>query len=351
MLVTSMKTLAGVRAAEPLNAAYRAALRNRTFETAAFNKPAAPAEVIPVTTVDGVRLRVHAYGPADGEVLVLIHGWSCSLEYWNPQINAFADRYRVICYDQRGHGESQFGRRMPGADTLADDLASVLDATLPRGRRAVLVGHSMGGFTVQAWAARYPEQVRERAAAAVLLNTAAADIPQEMDLLPLLNKPLVLGGRPVSLLGAELRMPTLVGRTVLTTPVPLTGIAPVRAAFKARVLTGRATADEVDFGLSIVRACRPLIRGLYAAALADLDLGDSAKYLTVPTTVIAGSADHLLPERMNAPIVAALRGAGSLVGYHIWPTGHLGNIEAADRFNGELRSVLESANQQAAAAV
>ncbi|MEU8897654.1 alpha/beta hydrolase [Nocardia sp. NPDC048505] len=351
MLVTSMKTLAGVRAAEPLNAAYRAALRNRTFETAAFNKPAVPAEVIPVTTVDGVRLRVHAYGPADGEVLVLVHGWSCSIEYWNPQINAFADRYRVICYDQRGHGESQFGRRTPGADTLADDLATVLDATLPRGRRAVLVGHSMGGFTLQAWAARYPEQVTRRAAAVVLLNTAAADLREEMDLLPLLNKPLVVGGRAISVLGAGVRMPIIVGKTVLSAPVPLTGMPLVRAIFKARVLTSRATADEVDFGLAIVRACRPLIRGLYAAALAEIDLGDSAKYLTVPTTVIAGSADRLLPERMNRRIVAALRETGSLVGYHVWPTGHLGNIEAAERFNAELQSVLDAANQQAAAAV
>ncbi|WP_422395042.1 alpha/beta fold hydrolase [Nocardia vulneris] len=148
MLVKSMKTLADARNGA-LTAAYRAGLRSRTFRTASLNTPTAPHEVISVTTVDGARLRVHAYGPADGDVIVLIHGWSCSIEYWNPQINAFADRYRVVCYDQRGHGESQLGKRMPSRETLADDLSAVLDAVLRPGQRAVLAGHSMGGITIR----------------------------------------------------------------------------------------------------------------------------------------------------------------------------------------------------------
>mgnify|MGYP002653467218 CR=1 FL=1 len=52
-------------------------------------------------TDDGARLRVVHHGPADAPVLVLVHGWSCCVEYWNPQINALAERYHVIAYDQR----------------------------------------------------------------------------------------------------------------------------------------------------------------------------------------------------------------------------------------------------------
>ncbi|WP_194816957.1 alpha/beta fold hydrolase [Nocardia sp. XZ_19_385] len=351
MLVTSMKTLAGVRGAEPLTAAYRASLRSRTFATAALNKPATPPQIIPVTTVDGARLRVHAYGPADGDVIVLIHGWSCSIEYWNPQINALADRYRVVCYDQRGHGASDLGRRTPSADTLADDLSTVLDATLPRGRRAVLAGHSMGGITLQAWAARYPEQVRERAAAVLLVNTAAGGIRYETDLLPLFNKPLSVAKRPVTLFGAGVRMPIMLAETVLSAPVPLPGLWPVNLIFKNRVMAATATADEVNFSFGVVRSCRPLARGLHAAALAEMDLGAAAENLTVPTTVIAGAHDKLLPERMSRPIVEALRGVGSLVDYHVWPTGHLGNVEAADRFNAELVSLVERTRQRTATAV
>ncbi|MFX0580116.1 alpha/beta fold hydrolase [Nocardia nepalensis] len=350
MLVKSMRTLADVRGDEPLTAAYRAGLRSRTYRTASLNSPAAAPEVIPVTTADGAKLRVHAYGPADGDIIVLIHGWSCCIEYWNPQINAFADRYRVLAYDQRGHGESTLGSAGPGAHTLADDLEAVLEATLPFGKRAVLVGHSMGGITLQAWASRYPEQVTRRASAVIMANTAASDIRYETDLLPLLNKPLMVAKRTVKVLGASVRVPLVIAETALTAPVPLPGGWPVSAVFKARVMSKPATRDEVDFSLGIIRSCRPLTRGLHAAALADLDLGDAAKHLTVPTTVIAGAEDHLLPERMSRPIVAALTNAGHLADYQVWPTGHLGNIEAADRFNTLLAEVAERANPSKAAA-
>ncbi|MFD0361860.1 alpha/beta fold hydrolase [Nocardia sp. GCM10030253] len=349
MLVKSMKTLAEARNGA-LTAAYRAGLRSRTFRTASLNTPTVAHEVIPVTTLDGARLRVHSYGPADGQTIVLIHGWSCSIEYWNPQINAFADRYRVVCYDQRGHGESQLGTIGPGAETLADDLSAVLDATLRPGERAVLAGHSMGGMTLQAWAARYPEQVRRRASAVVLVNTTSGNVRYDTDLLPLLTRPLTLSNKPVTVFGSQVRIPALVAETVLTTPVPLPGGWPVAAVFKSRVMSKDSTPDEVNFSLGIVRSCRPLTRGRHAAALADLQLGDAAKHLTVPTTVIAGSNDLLLPERMSRPIVETLSRTGHLADYHVWPTGHLGNIEAADRFNAVLQQVVLGASLGTAAA-
>lgn len=350
MLVKSMRTLADMRGDEPLTAAYRAGLRSRTYGTASLNKPATAPEIIPVTTGDGAKLRVHAYGPADGDIIVLIHGWSCCIEYWNPQINAFADRHRVLAYDQRGHGESTLGSNGPGAQTLADDLEAVLEATLPLGKRAVLVGHSMGGITLQAWASRYPEQVTRRASAVILANTAARDIRYETDLLPLFNKPLMVASRPLTVLGATVRVPLVIAETALAAPVPLPGGWPVSAVFKARVMSKPATRDEVDFALGIIRSCRPLTRGLHAAALADLDLGDAAAHLTVPTTVIAGAEDHLLPERMSRPIVEALTHAGHLADYQVWPTGHLGNIEAADRFNALIADVAGRANPSEAVA-
>ncbi|MBH0781326.1 alpha/beta fold hydrolase [Nocardia bovistercoris] len=351
MLVTSMQTIAALRGTEPLTAAYRAGLRGRAYATAALNKPTAPHEVIPVTTADGARLRVHAYGRADAPTIVLVHGWSCSIEYWYPQINAFADRYRVLTYDQRGHGESGLGRSRLGAASLASDLNAVLHAGLARGERAVLVGHSMGGMTIQAWAARYPDQVAERASEIVLVNTAAREVRGETDMLPLLNKPLTVGARPVTLCGSTLRMPSLVAETVLFSPVPVPGGRLVSAVFKNRVMNKDATDDQVAFALAVIRACRPLTRGLHAAALVDLDLGDSATHISVPTTVIAGSADLLLPERMSRHIVEILDRNGVLADYHVWPTGHLGTIEAADRFDAVLERVAARASRWKAAAV
>jgi len=352
MVVNPIKPLAALAGAHngALTAPYRAGLRSRTFAATPLNAPTANHQVIPVKTADGARLRVHAYGPADGEVIVLIHGWSCSIEYWNPQINAFADRYRVVCYDHRGHGESSLGTSPPSTQTLADDLSAVLDATLGPGQQAVLVGHSMGGITLQAWAAHHPQQVSRRALAAVLLNTTSGNIRYDTDLLPLLNKPLALGNQRLTLLGADLRVPMIVAESLLTTPLPIPSGWAARAVLKARIMTSGATNDQVDFALGIVRACRPLSRSKHATLLANLELGDAATHLTVPTTVIAGQHDKLLPERMSRIIADTLDSTGNLAAYHVWPTGHLSNIEAEDRFNTELARIIDRTGLRPAAA-
>ncbi|MFI5715171.1 alpha/beta fold hydrolase [Nocardia sp. NPDC051750] len=349
MLVKSISALSRAHQGA-LTAPYRAALRARRFRTAAFNAPVDAPEVTTVTTVDGARLRVHSYGPAEAEPIVLIHGWSCCIEYWHPQINAFAGRYRVISYDQRGHGESTLGRAPLGDRTLADDLAAVLDATLQPGRKALLVGHSMGGITLQAWAARHPEQVAQRARAVVLANTTSGNIRYDTDLLPLLNKPLTLRSQPLTLLGSPVRLPMIVAESLLTSPLPLPGGWAAREVLKERIMARGATSEQADFALSIVRSCRPLARGRHAALLADLELGPAAEHLTVPTTIIAGRYDRLLPERMSRIIAGTMRAAGHRPDYQVWPTGHLGNIENADRFNTELTAILDRTSPRSAAA-
>lgn len=349
MLVKSITALTQAHQGA-LTAPYRATLRARRFRTSHYNAPIAHPEVIPVTTVDGARLRVHSYGPADAEPIVLVHGWSCCIEYWHPQINAFADRYRVIAYDQRGHGDSTLGRTPLGDRTLADDLATVLDATLPPGQKALLVGHSMGGITLQAWAARHPQQVARRARAVVLANTTSGNIRYDTDLLPLLNKPLSVGNQPLTLLGSPIRLPMIVAESILTSPLPLPGGWAAREILKERIMARGATNEQADFALNIVRSCRPLARGRHAAILADLQLGAAAANLTVPTTIIAGRYDRLLPERMSRLIADTMEAAGHRPDYQVWPTGHLGNIERIDHFNSELTAILNRTSSRSAAA-
>ncbi|MEU1207658.1 alpha/beta hydrolase [Nocardia sp. NPDC005825] len=320
--------------ADALTAPFRPGLRSRRYKTASLNTPR-PAEVIPVTTRDGAKLRVHAYGPADGEVIVLAHGWSCALEYWNPQINAFAGEYRVIAFDQRGHGESDSGVRAFGADQLADDFSDLLDAVLRPGQQAVLVGHSMGGMTIQAWARKYPHQVRQRASAVLLATTAARQIPHRATVIPMLNE--------------IVTSPELVARVLFGTPLPLPGGAAVNLVAKSRLTNPSATRDQVAFGVSIVRSCRPSVRAAVARGLVELDVIDAAAFLTVPTTVVAGSYDKLLPEVHSREIADNLAAAGNLERYTILPTGHLVNIEAERAFNSELHRVIRTARRGPAA--
>ncbi|GAB0101595.1 alpha/beta hydrolase [Nocardia sp. JMUB6875] len=308
----------------------RTHLRTRTYGNADLNPPVGPYEVVPVTASDGARLRVHAYGPADGNVLVLVHGWTCCLEYWNPQINAFAGEYRVIAYDVRGHGESEAGTAPLTTDQLADDLADVLDAVLKPGQRAVLVGHSLGGMTIQAWAGRYPQRVRRQLLAVLMTNTAAGDLIAETTVVPFFNRGLV-------------KLPFVVGLLGLSAPIVFPPIAPVRWLFRRQIMSLASTGDIADFAQNIVRSCPARVRGRFGTLLSYLDVGRGAANLTVPTTVIAGSADDMTPPVHAERIVEMLTAAGSLAGFKTLPTGHLGNVEAYREFNDELALVAASA--------
>ncbi|GAA5101352.1 alpha/beta fold hydrolase [Nocardia iowensis] len=320
--------------------AHRANLRSRTYATAAFNPPTVLPEVIPVTTRDGARLRVHAYGPADRPTVVLVHGWTCCIEYWNAQINAFAGEYRVVAYDQRGHGESEYGSSPLTMDLLADDLAAVLDAALPSGQQAVLVGHSLGGMTLQAWAGRYPDRVRKQARAVLLTNTAADRLILETTVVPLLNRP----GR---LLKLKVPLPFLFGRFGLGAPLLFPPIAPVRWLFARQIMSTAAKGDLLDFSMAIVRSCPAMVRARFGRLLADMNVGQAARNLVVPTTVLAGSFDDMTPVVHSERIAEMLRETGSLARFAMLPTGHLGNTEAYEQFNEELGHVLESVRRRA----
>ncbi|WP_405178470.1 alpha/beta hydrolase [Nocardia sp. NBC_01377] len=314
---------------------HRADLRSRTYAIAAVNPPTAPRDVRTVTAVDGARLRVHVYGPADAPAIVLVHGWTCAIEYWNAQINAFADEYRVIAYDQRGHGESELGTADLTMDLLADDLVAVLDATLARGERAVLVGHSLGGMTLQAWAGRYPEQVAQRACAALLTNTAPGLLVGETFVVPFFNRPRIRLRRTFAL-------PLVLGRYGLGMPIVFPPLAPVKWLFARQIMSLAARRDLVDYCMAVVRSCRASVRARFGLLLADMDLGEAARNLVVPTTILSGSDDFMTPPVHAERIAAMLTEVGSFVRHEVLATGHLGNVEMFERFNEELARVLDA---------
>lgn len=143
-----------------------------------------------VTSFDGAQLHVTQSGPADAPLaVVLVHGWSLSSRSWQRVATALAARgdVRVLTYDQRGHGRSTQGDDWgsgidhpvfgvgPSIDQLGEDLKHVLDALVPAGP-VVLAGHSMGGMTVLALAARHPELFGSRVAGVVLTNTSSGGL-------------------------------------------------------------------------------------------------------------------------------------------------------------------------------
>lgn len=292
-------------------------------------RPPRPApEVRTVASADGTVLHVELHGPPDAPALVLSHGWTCSTQYWNPQVHALAADHRVITYDQRGHGRSgTSGRLSPG--TLSEDLAAVLAAALPPDRRAVLVGHSMGAMSVVAWAGRHPEQVEQRISAALLASTAVDG--------------LVAGSMLLRLPTGHPRLLAAIGRAVLTAPSPV--LAPSRLSHRLiryAALSPSATEDQVTFCEQIVLDCPPRVRSAWGDALRTLDLRAAVASLTVPTTVLVGTADRLTPPPQARALAAALREHGHLERLVELPgVGHMSTVEAPLATEAEIRHLLE----------
>ena len=107
------------------------------------------------TPADAVQLHIEDTG-GDGRPVVLIHGWPLSAQAWEPQVSALQTAgFRVVAYDRRGFGRSDKPASDYSYDTLADDLARVLDE---RDLQDVtLVGFSMGGGEVARYIGRYGE--------------------------------------------------------------------------------------------------------------------------------------------------------------------------------------------------
>jgi pimeloyl-ACP methyl ester carboxylesterase len=288
--------------------------------------PVAPRARRTVVSADGTRLQVYEFGVADGPAVVLVHGWTCSADFWTLQIRALAGEARLIVYDQRGHGRSG----MPGpagytADALADDLGTVLDACVPDGTRAVVVGHSMGAMAVIACASRNAGVVRARVHAAVLASTGVQDLVPSA---ALLNLPRTFDPvfKPLA-------------RLALAAPLPLGRPTPLSHRFIRFVaLSGSATPAQVRFCERIILGCRGTVRGRFAAAMTRFNLLDAVPALTVPTSVVVGTADRLTPPSHTRTITAALP---NLVDRRELPRiGHMTPIEAADIVTTMIRDAL-----------
>jgi len=105
-----------------------------------------------VTTSDKTKLYFKDWG--SGSPVILIHGWPLSADSWDDQALAIAEAgYRVISYDRRGFGRSSQPWQGYDYNTLADDLAAVIDHTGVED--ATLVGFSMGGGEVARYMSRH----------------------------------------------------------------------------------------------------------------------------------------------------------------------------------------------------
>jgi len=103
---------------------------------------------------NGIELHYEIHGREGAPWLVLSHSLACSVRMWDPQIEAFRERYRILAFDTRGHGASDAPPAPYTLEMLADDLKGLLDALGISG--AHFCGLSMGGMIGQTIALKHP---------------------------------------------------------------------------------------------------------------------------------------------------------------------------------------------------
>lgn len=254
-----------------------------------------------VVTADGAELAVRAAGPDGAPLVVLAHCWTGAKELWGPVARRLVgDGYRVVSYDQRGHGASSWGEGMADIDRLGDDLAAVLahvDA-----RDAVVVGHSMGGMSIQAYVGRHGEDAHARLRAAVLAATAARTFGREL--------PPALAER---MLGDMAPSWTRTGRV---------GTALARRSLGAGAVPAHAVAVR-----DLLHATPGPTRVSCLLAMARMDLRAGLAAVDLPATVLVGTRDVLTPRRSARALAAAWPGATMRV---LPGAGHMLPIERPD---------------------
>jgi non-heme chloroperoxidase len=264
-----------------------------------------------VRTPDGAQLAVwdlEGDGP-DAPVVVLPHCWGCSHEVWLPVALRLKEQgFRVVLYDQRGHGASSRGTAPLTIETLAHDLTAVLDATDVRD--AVLAGHSMGGMTIMSLATHRPDVLKERAKAAVLVATAATS----------LGTGSVQGARMANALVAS----PLVTRAMQSK----NGHVFVRRAFGENPVR-----SHMDLTRELFGGCHGAVRGDFLLSMSTMDLLEGVSTMEVPTTVMVGTRDALTLPKKADQIVATVPGARLVT---LQNRGHMLPLEDPDAVTDEI---------------
>ena len=314
----------------PDAAAVSGAVRGAARGSVSGARPAPPLPPVRgriVHSEDGTELHVETYGPDDAPTLLLVHGWTCAIRFWNAQIRALAREFRVVAFDLRGHGRSA-----PAAggdyhpDAFAADVAAVLEAVLRPAEKAVVVGHSLGAMSVAAWARRFPGHVPERAAAVAMLSTGLGDLVTVSHIVGVANRFSALK-RPVGgrLLGVGLPVPKRAGRA-LTRAVQYVALSP------------DASPEQVAACEEMFRSCKGAVRGACGAQLARLDLHDAAAALTVPTLVLVGARDKLTPAAHAVRLAESLPALTEMVVLPL--VGHMTPIESPGEVTGHLSKLV-----------
>ena len=256
-----------------------------------------------ITTQDGVEIYYKDWGPREAQPLVFHHGWPLSGDDWDTQLLYFLNEgYRVIAHDRRGHGRSSQVSEGHDMDHYAADIAAVIEHLDLR--NAVHIGHSTGGGEATHYVAHHG-QPQGRVAKLVLIG-AVPPIMVKTKANP--------GGLPIEVFD-DLRAQLAANRAQFYRDFaggPFYGFNRPGAKVLQAVI-------ENWWRQAMAGSAKAQYDGI--EAFSETDFTEDLKGIDVPTLVMHGDDDQIVPIADSAPLSAKLLKNGTLKVYEKFPHG------------------------------
>ena len=271
-----------------------------------------------ITTKDGTQIYFKDWGA--GQPVVFSHGWPLSSDSWESQMLFLAEKgYRCIAHDRRGHGRSSQPWNGNEMNTYADDLAAVLDHL--NVQKAVLIGFSTGGGEVARYIGRHGAK---RIAKAVLVSS----VPPLM-----LKTPANPGGLPMEVFDG-IRAGSIKDRSQLYIDI---ASGPFFGFNRPGAKTSQGMIDS--FWLQGMMGGH---KNTYDCikAFSETDFTEDLKKFDMPTLVIHGDDDQVVPIDASGRASAKLVKGAKLI---VYPGGPHGITDThKDKLNADLLAFIQS---------
>lgn len=286
------------------------------------------------------RLLRRAGDPTPPVTVVFAHGYCLNLDCWHFQRAAYRGLVRAVYYDQRSHGRSDDSDGEHSTiEQLGRDLRAVIDTVAPDGP-VVLVGHSMGGMSIVAFAEQSPELIGERVVGVGLIATTAGSLDPTRLLLPML--PARLAGPLTHGAVRTLHRGHRVVDALRRAGAAVATVATDRYAFGDEV-----PKSYVDFVDQMLSETPFEVVAEFFPNFSTLDKFDFVERLgAVPTSVIGGTSDKITSIGHSRKLHARVPGSRLL---ECEGAGHMVILERHDLVNAELDQLITAASARTTA--